>query len=133
MSAFDGAVDGAAFLRAVVHHFYVAVADDPVLRPMYPVDLAPAEERLALFLIQYFGGDRGYERLRGEPRLRMRHLRFPIDRRARDAWMACMDAGIAAALAEGFRIDPSDVAVIREYLDRTATFLMNQGLSIVGT
>ncbi|HWD25037.1 MAG TPA: globin, partial [Acidimicrobiales bacterium] len=76
--------DGEGFFRTLVGHFYENVADDPILRPLYPEELGPAKERLALFLLQYFGDDRRYEALRGAPRLRMRHLPFKIDRAARN-------------------------------------------------
>src|SRR3990170_3438786 len=50
------AIGGSAF-RDLVHRFYAGVADDPVLRPLYPDDdLTEARERLRLFLVQYWGG-----------------------------------------------------------------------------
>ena len=74
-------VGGEADLPPLVHRFYEGVADDPLLRPMYPEeDLGPAEERLTLFLMQYWGGPRTYSDNRGHPRLRMRHAPFPVDR-----------------------------------------------------
>jgi hemoglobin len=67
------------------------VAEDPLLRPMYPEeDLGPAEERLVLFLMQYWGGPTTYSATRGHPRLRMRHVPFKVDRAAHDAWLKHM-------------------------------------------
>lgn len=61
-------VGGEETFRRLVHHFYQGVAGDPLLRPMYPEeDLGPAEERLALFLMQYWGGPRTYSDNRGHP------------------------------------------------------------------
>jgi truncated hemoglobin YjbI len=124
---------GEEFFTTLVHHFYEGVAADAVLRPLYPPDLQPAEERLALFLLQYFGDDRRYEALRGEPMLRMRHLPFKIDREARDSWVACMERALQSTLAEGFDIAEEDLSAVRTYFDTTATFLMNVGLSISGS
>ena len=46
---------GTAFFEALVERFYAGVASDPLLRPIYPEpDLAPAQRRLTLFLIQYW-------------------------------------------------------------------------------
>ncbi|HEU4465099.1 MAG TPA: globin, partial [Agromyces sp.] len=74
------------FVR-LVHEFYRGVADDPVLRPMYPEeDLGPAEDRLRMFLEQYWGGPTTYSDERGHPRLRMRHLPFKVNPDARDRW-----------------------------------------------
>ena len=78
-TSFYDAVGGEETFRRLVHRFYQGVADDPVLRPVYPAkDLGPAEEHLRLFLMQYWGGPRTYDELRGHPRLRMRHARFAI-------------------------------------------------------
>lgn len=71
-------VGGEETFRRLVHRFYEGVAEDPVLRPMYPEeDLGPAEERFALFLMQYWGGPTTYSDNRGHPRLRMRHAPSP--------------------------------------------------------
>jgi hemoglobin len=84
-------VGGEETFRRLVHRFYEGVADDPVLRPMYPEeDLGPAEERLRLFLIQYWGGPTTYSERRGHPRLRMRHVPFTVNREAHDAWLKHM-------------------------------------------
>ncbi|MFE0459401.1 globin [Kitasatospora sp. NPDC058965] len=88
---FFDAVGGEAVFRKLVHRFYQGVAGDELLRPMYPEeDLGPAEERLALFLMQYWGGPRTYSEHRGHPRLRMRHMPFTVDRAAHDAWLRHM-------------------------------------------
>jgi hemoglobin len=85
------AVGGDETFTRLVHRFYEGVASDPVLRPVYPTeDLGPAEEHLRLFLIQYWGGPRTYDELRGHPRLRMRHARFTIGEAERDAWLRHM-------------------------------------------
>ncbi|GAA1405293.1 globin [Kitasatospora putterlickiae] len=84
-------VGGEPTFRRLVHRFYQGVAEDELLRPMYPEeDLGPAEERFALFLIQYWGGPRTYSEQRGHPRLRMRHVPFKVDRAAHDAWLKHM-------------------------------------------
>jgi hemoglobin len=88
------AVGGMPTFERLVDAFYAGVADDPILRPMYPDDLAPSKRHLALFLAQYFGGPQTYNQERGHPRLRMRHLPFAIDQRARDAWIRHMTAAV---------------------------------------
>src|SRR3954462_9564125 len=87
-TTFYEAVGGEETFRRLVHRFYQGVAADPLLRPLYPEeDLGPAEERLRLFLIQYWGGPRTYGERRGHPRLRMRHVPFRIGAAERDAWL----------------------------------------------
>jgi hemoglobin len=89
------AFGGHAFFHRLVASFYARVASDAVLRPMYPgSDLGPAEERLRLFLEQYWGGPGTYSEQRGHPRLRMRHAHFPIDRLATARWLAHMRSSL---------------------------------------
>lgn len=84
-------VGGEPTFRKLVDAFYAGVAEDPLLRPLYPEDdLGPAAERLRLFLIQYWGGPTTYSEQRGHPRLRMRHAPFRIGAAERDAWLGHM-------------------------------------------
>lgn len=89
--SFYEAVGGAETFHRLVARFYAGVADDPVLRPLYPEpDLDGAEERLRMFLEQYWGGPKTYGERRGHPRLRMRHAPFRVTPEARDAWLGRM-------------------------------------------
>lgn len=86
---------GMPFFERLVGRFYDGVADDELLRPLYPeADLAPARRRLTLFLAQYWGGPTTYSRERGHPRLRARHFAFPIGGPERDRWLFHMRAAI---------------------------------------
>ena len=88
---------GTPFFEGLVERFYAGVADDPLIRPLYPeADLGPAQHRLTLFLIQYWGGPRTYDEERGHPRLRMRHAPFAIGPLERDRWLVHMRAAIAS-------------------------------------
>jgi hemoglobin len=114
------AAGGEATFRRIVNRFYEAVASDPVLRPLYPQDLEESQRRLALFLMQYFGGPSTYSEERGHPRLRMRHLPFTIGQAERDAWVRHMTAAVEA---ETLPL-PLEAALL-DYFDRAATFLIN--------
>jgi hemoglobin len=92
---FYAEVGGAPVFHRIVHRFYEEVARDEVLRPLYPEeDLGPAEDRLRMFLEQYWGGPRTYSEQRGHPRLRMRHVPFTIGPIERDAWLRCMQIAV---------------------------------------
>jgi len=109
------------FLR-LVRGFYAQVPDDDILGPMYPPeDLAGAEQRLRDFLIGRFGGPPRYIEQRGHPRLRLRHMPFVIDQRARDRWMQLMTNALDAA---GF--DPDVAELLRGFLGQVATFMINR-------
>ena len=90
-------IGGQEFFVQLVNHFYEGVANDDVLRPMYPEDdMEGASRRLAMFLSQYWGGPNDYELERGHPRLRMRHNPYVIDEVARERWIACMKKAVLA-------------------------------------
>lgn len=114
-------VGGEDFFTALVERFYAGVADDPVLRPLYPDDLTDAKAHLAGFLAQYWGGPPFYSARRGHPRLRMRHLPFAIGEAEAAAWARHMAAAVRAA-----RLDPEDEAAMLDYFARSAAFLVNR-------
>ena len=115
------AVGGQAFFDSLVDRFYDGVADDPVLRPLYPDDLGPARARLAGFLAQYWGGPPHYSAERGHPRLRMRHAPFVIGGAERDAWMGHMRASLVAAeMSDDIR------SAMLDYFESAATHLINK-------
>ena len=106
----------------LVAAFYRQVPDDDVLGPMYPSDdLAGAEQRLRDFLIGRFGGPQRYIEQRGHPRLRARHVPFPIDRGASERWLELMDRALEDTAL------PADVdAVLREFFDAVAEMMINR-------
>jgi hemoglobin len=120
-TSFYEAVGGEETFRRLVHRFYQGVAEDPVLRAVYPArDLGPAEEHLRLFLIQYWGGPRTYDELRGHPRLRMRHARFAIGEAERDAWLHHMRVAL-----DELDMDEEHQAQLWDYLVMAAQSLVN--------
>ena len=120
-TSFYEAVGGEETFSRLVHRFYQGVAEDPVLRAVYPAqDLGPAEEHLRLFLIQYWGGPRTYDELRGHPRLRMRHVRFAIGEAERDAWLHHMQVAL-----DELDMDEEHRAQLWDYLVMAAQSLVN--------
>jgi hemoglobin len=118
---FYEAVGGDETFRRLVHRFYEGVAADPLLRPLYPEeDLGPAEERLRMFLIQYWGGPRTYGERRGHPRLRMRHVPFRIGEAERDAWLRHMRTAV-----EELRLPEQLETMLWDYLVMAANSLIN--------
>jgi hemoglobin len=87
-------VGGLDAFERLVETFYAKVAEDELLRPIYPENLEPGKRHLALFLAQYWGGGDLYSRHRGHPRLRMRHADFPITPEVALRWAELMSASI---------------------------------------
>jgi hemoglobin len=118
---FYDAIGGAETFRKLVDAFYAGVAGDPVLRPLYPeADLRPANDRLRMFLEQYWGGPGTYSEQRGHPRLRMRHAPYRVGPRERDAWLAHMRTAV-----DSLGLDPAHEAVLWDYLERAAYSMVN--------
>jgi len=115
---------GSDFFVELVESFYDGVQDDDLLRAMYPADLAGAKARLAMFLVQYWGGPATYSENRGHPRLRMRHMPFKLDEAARDAWLRHMLAALADT-AERRQTPAVVVDAVRDYFMRSADMLRN--------
>jgi hemoglobin len=114
-------IGGEPTFRKLVDAFYAGVAEDPILRPMYPeADLGPAADRLRMFLAQYWGGPNTYSVERGHPRLRMRHAPFHVGPRERDAWIAHMHSAV-----RGLDLPPDQEATLWDYLERAAHFMVN--------
>lgn len=98
-------IGGPGTVEQVVDRFYDRVADDPILRAIYPEDLAPGRAKLKLFLIQWLGGPPLYSQRFGHPRLRRRQYPFVIDERAAERWLVLMrdalgQAGVPSPLCE---------------------------------
>jgi hemoglobin len=114
-------IGGHATFRRLVDAFYRGVADDPVLKPMYPEeDLGPASERLTMFLEQYWGGPGTYSEQRGHPRLRMRHTPFKVNPDARDRWLKHMRDAV-----EELGLPPLQEETLWTYLERAAFAMVN--------
>ncbi|MBA8825337.1 hemoglobin [Saccharopolyspora lacisalsi] len=114
-------VGGEPTFRFIVARFYEEVAKDELLRPLYPEeDLSGAEERLRLFLMQYWGGPRTYSEERGHPRLRMRHAPFKIGLTERDAWLRCMRIAVDEA-----ELAPEHRDQLWQYMEMAAHGMVN--------
>jgi hemoglobin len=132
-------VGGTAFFEHLVDAFYEGVATDAVLSPLYPEypDFSGARHRLALFLVQYWGGPTTYSDERGHPRLRMRHMPFTIAEAERDRWLVHMlhavDVATSALDVDG--ADRDEIAgKLRGYFVPGAEQMRNNtGLPITST
>lgn len=121
VTSFYDEIGGMETIRTIVDTFYAGVAEDPVMRPMYPEeDLGPAAERLTLFLAQYWGGPKTYSERRGHPRLRMRHAPFAVTPDAAQHWLTHFRAGLDAA-----ELTPEQDEQFWDYVTHAAQFMVN--------
>jgi hemoglobin len=121
MSTLYKAVGGDETFWQLVSAFYRRVEEDPELRAIFPEDLEPGKEGQYLFLTQYFGGPDRYSRLKGHPRLRMRHMPFSVTPYLAGRWLDHMLEAIdEVGIEEPYR------NAMREYFERSAPFMVNQ-------
>lgn len=114
---------GEAGFERLTQAFYAQVPGDEILGPMYPPgEIEAARMRLRDFLVGRFGGPQRYIEQRGHPRLRMRHMPFSIDERARDRWMALMSKAL-----DDCGLDPHVAGQLLRFFGDTATFMINRG------
>jgi hemoglobin len=118
-------VGGEAAVRALVDRFYDLMDLEPAyaeLRALHPTTLEGSRDKLFWFLCGWLGGPQHYVERFGHPRLRARHLPFPIGIRERDQWLACMDQAM-----QELQLDPTLVNRLREAFFNTADWMRNKG------
>ena len=108
------ALGGEPAVRQLVDRFYDLMDLEPAfagLRALHPDVLDSSRDKLHWFLCGWLGGPQLYVEKFGHPRLRARHLPYPIGIAERDQWLACMsqamhelsiDEAMSVRLAESF-------------------------------
>ncbi|KTT27580.1 group II truncated hemoglobin [Pseudacidovorax intermedius] len=118
-------IGGEDKIRAMVERFYDLMELEPKyaeLRAAHGPSLDNARQRLAWFLTGWMGGPQHYTERFGHPRLRARHLPFPIGIKERDQWLACMDQAMAeTGVPEALRTR------LRDSFFQTADWMRNKG------
>lgn len=121
--SFYDEIGGWEVVEGIVARFYAGVAEDEVLRPMYPeedLEDGSAARRLTMFLAQYWGGPTTYSQERGHPRLRMRHAPFTVDSTAKEHWLRHFRAAL-----DGADLTPEQDARFWDYVSYAAEFMRN--------
>nr|WP_157201131.1 group II truncated hemoglobin [Massilia sp. Root351] len=99
-------IGGEAKLREMVDRFYDLMELEPEfagIRALHPPSTDGSRDKLFWFLSGWMGGPDAFVERFGHPRLRARHLPFPIGTSERDQWLRAMawameDVGIAEPL-----------------------------------
>ena len=78
-------------VQALAEAFYdVIEAESPLIAAMLPANTTNTRHKLFMYLTGWLGGPPLYEQKWGHPRLRMRHMPFPIGSAEAEEWMRCM-------------------------------------------
>jgi hemoglobin len=111
-------------VRQLVDAFYDEMhtnAEFRLIRDLHPADLADSRDKLYKFLCGWLGGPDLYIREYGHPRLRMRHMPFPIASVERDQWLLCMARALKSCQIEDALAERLLVAFFK-----TADFMRNR-------
>ena len=117
-------IGGESSVRQLVDRFYDLMDTDPQaagIRALHPADLAGSREKLFLFLSGWMGGPPLYVQRHGHPRLRARHLPFPIGEAERDQWLLCMNRALNEVVT-----DPLAGQHLANSFAQIADFMRNQ-------
>ena len=79
---------GIAQLVERIYHWMAVLPEAEAAMRLHHPDMSEVKQRLSAFLSGWLGGPDRFRPLYGEPLMRRRHMAFPIDSAARDAWMA---------------------------------------------
>jgi hemoglobin len=93
-------IGGETELRALVDRFYDTMdsaLEAKRVRAIHPEDLTSSRDKLFMFLSGWAGGPPLYMQKIGHPRLRQRHMPFPLGKGERDEWLGCMDQALAGS------------------------------------
>lgn len=92
-------------VRSLAETFYDVIEEiSPKLRAMLPASTRNTRQKFYLYLTGWLGGPPLYEEKYGHPRLRMRHIPFPIGDAEAAEWMLCMrEAMTRVPIAEPLR------------------------------
>ncbi|MCP5267060.1 MAG: group II truncated hemoglobin [Burkholderiaceae bacterium] len=115
---------GEVGVRTLVDRFYDLMDADPrfaTIRALHPSDLSGSRDKLAWFLSGWTGGPNHYVERFGHPRLRARHLPFPIGVSERDQWLECMAAAMRRCEVPGDLFER-----LLESFQGTADWMRNQ-------
>lgn len=96
-------IGGEPALRRLVARFYELMDTLPEaygIRKLHQADLSSAAEKLFMFLSGWLGGPQLFVESIGHPRLRARHLPFPVGYDEVEQWMLCMRQAMSEVIAD---------------------------------
>jgi hemoglobin len=91
-------IGGENAVRSLAEAFYDVIEEEsPTLLALLPANTANTRKKFFRYLTGWLGGPPLYEEKYGHPRLRMRHMPFPIGADEAEEWMRCMRNAMSRA------------------------------------
>jgi len=114
---------GEANIFRMLEDFYRELGQSPI-RHLFPPDLTVASQRSAAFFVGLLGGPPLYHQRYGNPALRARHLPFPIDEAARQAWLQAFERILERA-SESYTFPVQHLEGFRVWLREFSRWMVN--------
>lgn len=117
-------IGGEGGVRRLVDRFYDLMSELPETKGilgLHPPSLDSSRDKLFWFLCGWLGGPQHYVERFGHPRLRARHLPFPIAVAERDQWMLCMRRALDDTVEDGLLRE-----ILAGSLAKVADHMMNR-------
>lgn len=121
-------IGGDEGLKQLVNLFYDnmdTLSEAKLIRNLHAKDLRSSREKLFMFLSGWMGGPDRYIVAFGHPRLRARHLPFPIGTDERDQWLMCMRKAL-----EEIDVDTMFKEQLMSSFTQTADHMMNKEVTL---
>ncbi len=115
---------GEVATRKLADRFYDIMATAPEAAALYAIHPLPLDTIRQIFfelLSGWLGGPSLFEQKYGHPRLRARHMPFPVTPQLKDQWMFCMNAALNEVVA-----DPLLRGGLSEALTQLANHMINR-------
>lgn len=115
-------IGGEGGTRDLAEAFYDVIEEEsPTLRAMLPSNTTNTRKKFFMYLSGWLGGPSLYEDRWGHPRLRMRHMPFPIGDPEAVEWMRCMHIAL-----DRVEVDEPLKSFLVEKLQPLARHMRNQ-------
>jgi len=108
----------------MISDFYKELERSPI-RELFPPDMEVASKKSAKFFVQLLGGPPLYVIDHGPPRMRARHIPFPIDEKARQVWLACFEK-ILADGGKPYNFPAEHLEAFKEFLRDFSAWMVNK-------
>lgn len=104
---------------------FYAVIEHSSIRPLFPEDLPGASQKIGAFFVGLLGGPPLYHQRYGDPMMRARHMKFPIDEAARQEWLRCFRVVLNDAPAK-YAFPPEHLPGFIHFLDSFSAWMVNR-------
>ena len=113
---------GEHYIFKLLQDFYEELAQSEI-RDMFPPDMVKASQKSAAFFVGLFGGPPLYAEKYGPPKLRVRHLHFPIDENARQVWVSCFEKTLQNP--ERYQFPPQHLDGFLNFIQEFSKWMVN--------